>query len=102
VYLVFWQNPTQSPHAWRRTNDAMQRNLPNLDQLHGSVVNIDDVVIENVIVGIDEQGVFSRRSNEHNGGGQLLHMHNVRTIEGELARVDANLRNCQTLVDILK
>jgi hypothetical protein len=48
-------------------------------------------MVQNVVISVDKERVFSRRSDENNGRGQLFNMHYMVDVECQLARVDSNL-----------
>jgi hypothetical protein len=48
-------------------------------------------MIEDVVIGVDKERVFSRWSDEYDRRGQLLNVHYMVDIERQLPRVDSNL-----------
>lgn len=63
----------------------MQRNLPNLNQLYGSICDTDHVVVQNVFVSIYQKRIFPRGSDEHYRCRQLLGMHDMAVVESRFA-----------------
>lgn len=51
--LVFRQDPAKGSHSWRRSDNAMQRDLPDLNQFNSSIRNADYVVIQDVLVSVN-------------------------------------------------
>ncbi len=69
----------------------MQRNLADLYKTHCVHRCGDDIMVKNVIVSINENGIITRRGEMYCRSGEGFNMEYLRVIQWQLAGIESQL-----------
>lgn len=71
---MVWQDPADGPYSSRRSNDAVQGYLANLDESHRSARRIDDKMVKYVLICIDQKRILPGERNRNSWRGKLFNV----------------------------
>src|ERR1700728_4132245 len=67
--LAVRENPTDGSHPGWGAHYSMESNLTNWHKVGSSLRHIDHVVVEHIVVGVDQQRLFTRWANKDDRRG---------------------------------